>query len=105
MQTPTIPNPTYKETIDTALAGGQITPFQYSLLSSINFFETSSGKYYYNKIAIEAQFKDHLKPKQIQAEVDNLIKNGWIKKDKKTILWNGKFSTRIIFTTLAPFCG
>ena len=100
MQTLTAKSPTYKETLDTALAGGQITPFQYSLLSSINYFETSSGTYYYNKISIETQFKDHLKPKQIQLEVDSLIKNGWIKKDKKTILWNNKYSTRIIFSTL-----
>lgn len=74
-----------------------LTDVQTLILTDIFYFENFKGGYKYIKKFVFEKYKSYCTEKQIDVQINDLLKNFIIKKTKREI-FNGKFITTTYFT-------
>ena len=74
---------------------GDLSILQRTLLLTIFYFDNLQGYYVYYKSNIEKEYSELHSPKEIKEAIDGLIKDGWITKEVKKVIWNDRYSTQI----------
>lgn len=78
----------------------QLTAFQEDFINDIVYFTRTKGAYQFYKTSVDKQYEDYLTPEQITKEIQELIDGGLIEKSSKKVLYNGRFSTRVVLVPI-----
>lgn len=71
--------------------------FKSDILNSIIWFNVNCGEYIYYKYKIYEQYKDYFTPAEIDKMINELIKDDYIVKKIKRVIYNNRFSTKVTF--------
>jgi len=70
--------------------------FQIAILKDVNWFTEKYGHYKYFKQYVAEKYKTIDTPTNLYKEIEALIKDGYLIKEVKRTIYDGKFITRII---------
>lgn len=73
----------------------EFTILERSLLSSINYFIFTNGSYTLHKTSLYKKYESVHTPKEIDSTIKKLIDEGWLNKETKLIVYNGRYSKQL----------